>query len=154
MVSEKGIKANPKKIRTVMEMTSPKLVKEMQRLVGKLASLNRFISRFADKNLPYFNILRNVKDFKWIDECQAVLQELKKYLTSPPLLAKPKHGEPLFLYEEVSKDAMSSVLVREERCVQNWVYYVSKMLQGAEKRYLQVEKLALAFVTTTRKLRP
>ncbi|KAL2237582.1 UNVERIFIED_CONTAM: hypothetical protein Sindi_0949900 [Sesamum indicum] len=54
----------------------------------------------------------------------------------------------------VSGNAISSVLVREENRVQNPVYYVSKMLQGAESRYSIVEKIVLALVTTTRKLRP
>ncbi|KAL2247804.1 UNVERIFIED_CONTAM: Retrovirus-related Pol polyprotein from transposon [Sesamum indicum] len=82
------------------------------------------------------------------------LQELKEYLTKPPLLANPKEGETLFLYLGVSENAVSSVLVREEASNQNPVYYVSKMLQGAESRYSEMEKLALALVVTARKLRP
>ncbi|KAL2243317.1 UNVERIFIED_CONTAM: Retrovirus-related Pol polyprotein from transposon [Sesamum indicum] len=82
------------------------------------------------------------------------LQELKEYLTKPPLLANPKEGEILFLYLGVSENAVSSVLVKEEASNQNPVYYVSKMLQGAESRYSEMEKLALALVVTARKLRP
>ncbi|XP_011083378.1 uncharacterized protein LOC105165921 [Sesamum indicum] len=73
--------------------------------------------------------------------------------TRPPLLANPKDGEVLSLYLAVSENAVSSVLVREEGSNQNSVYYVSKMLQGAESRYSEMEKLALTLLVTARKLR-
>ncbi|KAL0400152.1 UNVERIFIED_CONTAM: Ribonuclease HI [Sesamum radiatum] len=70
------------------------------------------------------------------------------------LTANPKSVEVLFLYLAVSKEAVSSVLVREQEKNQNPVYCVSKLLQGAEKTYTQIEKLALALIVTARKLRP
>ncbi|KAL0355701.1 UNVERIFIED_CONTAM: hypothetical protein Sradi_4017000 [Sesamum radiatum] len=63
-------------------------------------------------------------------------------------------GETLYLYMAVSKSAVSSVLVRKEKREHHPVYYFSKVLQGAEPRYSQIEKLALSLVTTARKLRP
>ncbi|KAL5581545.1 hypothetical protein UlMin_013987 [Ulmus minor] len=82
------------------------------------------------------------------------LQDLKRYLTSPPLLSKPKDGEQLYIYLAVSEGAVSAVLVREEEGKQFPVYYVSKSLLDAETRYTQLEKLALALVMAARKLRP
>ncbi|KAL2240129.1 UNVERIFIED_CONTAM: Retrovirus-related Pol polyprotein from transposon [Sesamum indicum] len=154
MISERGIEANPEKIQAIMNLRSPNSVKEVQKLTGKIASLSRFISRSAGKSLPFFKVLRKPKNFAWTSECDQALQELKKYLTKPPLLANPKEGETLFLYLGVSENAVSSVLVREEASNQNPVYYVSKMLQGAESRYSEMEKLALALIVTARKLRP
>ncbi|KAL2240334.1 UNVERIFIED_CONTAM: Retrovirus-related Pol polyprotein from transposon [Sesamum indicum] len=113
-----------------------------------------FISRSVDRSLPFFKVLRKPKHFSWTPECDQALQELKEYLTKPPLLANPKEGETLMLYLGVSENAVSSVLVREEGGIQNPVYYVSKMLQVAESRYSDMEKLALALVVTARKLRP
>ncbi|KAL5574300.1 hypothetical protein UlMin_023897 [Ulmus minor] len=86
--------------------------------------------------------------------CEQALQDLKRYLTSPPLLSKPKDGEQLYIYLAVSEGAVSAVLVREEEGKQFPVYYVSKSLLDAETRYTQLEKLALALVTVARKLRP
>ncbi|KAL2235115.1 UNVERIFIED_CONTAM: Retrovirus-related Pol polyprotein from transposon [Sesamum indicum] len=154
MISERGIEANPEKIQAIMGLRSPSSIKEMQKLTGKIASLGRFISQSADRSLPFFKALRKPKSFAWTQECEQALQELKEYLTKPPLLANPKDGETLFLYLGVSENAVSSVLVREETNSQNPVYYVSKMLQGAELRYSEMEKLALALVVTARKLRP
>ena len=79
---------------------------------------------------------------------------MKKYLTSPLQLSKPKDGEQLYIYLTVSEGVVSAILVREEDGKQFPVYYVSKSLLDAETRYTQLEKLALALVTAARKLRP
>ncbi|KAL0449375.1 UNVERIFIED_CONTAM: hypothetical protein Slati_1493900 [Sesamum latifolium] len=154
MVSERGIEANPEKIEAIAKLQSPRTLKEVQQLTGKIASLSRFISKSADRSLLFFKSLGKAKEFKWIEECERALQELKHYLATPPLLVNPKQGDVLFLYLVVSEVAVSSVLVKQQEKDQNPVYYVSKMLQGAEKRYTQIEKLALALVVSARKLRP
>ena len=67
LVSQRGIEANPDKVRAIMEMTPPRNVKEVQSLNGKVAALNRFVSRATDKCLPFFRTLK--KSFKWTTEC-------------------------------------------------------------------------------------
>ncbi|XP_011101938.1 uncharacterized protein LOC105179973 [Sesamum indicum] len=154
MISERGIEANPEKISAIMNMRPPKSIKEVQKLAGKLASLNRFISRSADKGLHFFKILRGAAKFEWDKSSQEAFDALKRYLSSPPLLTKPRTGETLYLYLAISGNAVSSVLVRQENREHHPVYYVSRMLQGAESRYSQIEKLALSLITAARKLRP
>ncbi|GKV44734.1 hypothetical protein SLEP1_g51893 [Rubroshorea leprosula] len=80
--------------------------------------------------------------------------DLKSYLSSPPLLTKAVDGEILYLYLGISDEAISSVLVREEAKQQKPIYYISSVLHGAELRYPIAEKAALAVVTSARKLRP
>ena len=96
-------------------MASPKNKREVQRLTGRVAALNRFISRSTDKCLPFYDILRGNKKFEWSEECENAFQPLKQYLASPPILAKPVEGEPLFLYIAVSAMAVSGVLIKEDR---------------------------------------
>ena len=67
MVSHRGIEDNPKKVRAIMELSPSKTVKEVQSLNGKIAALNRFVSRATDKCLPFFRTLK--KSFEWTDEC-------------------------------------------------------------------------------------
>ncbi|GKV11423.1 hypothetical protein SLEP1_g22684 [Rubroshorea leprosula] len=162
MVSRRGIEDNPEKIKAVVEMEPPKSVKDMQRLTGRVAALHRFISKSADKCLPFFKIVRlaaqkdesgKQKKFAWNSECQAAFDELKSYLCSPPLLTKADDGEILYLYLGISDEAISSVLVREEGKQQKPVYYISSMLHRAEIRYSIAEKAALAVVISVRKLR-
>uniref|UniRef100_A0A2N9HLG9 Integrase catalytic domain-containing protein n=1 Tax=Fagus sylvatica TaxID=28930 RepID=A0A2N9HLG9_FAGSY len=112
MVSQRGIEANPDKIKAILEMQPPKSTKEVQRLTGRVAALNRFMSRSTDKCLPFFKTLK--KAFEWTDECQQAFEELKRYLTEPPLLSPSKQGEELYLYLAVSPTAVSSALIREE----------------------------------------
>ncbi|KAL2248228.1 UNVERIFIED_CONTAM: Retrovirus-related Pol polyprotein from transposon [Sesamum indicum] len=81
-------------------------------------------------------------------------KQLKDYLRRLPLLVNPRLEDTLFLYLAVSEHAVSSALVREENRIQNPVYYISKMLQGAELRYSMIEKLVLGLVVTARRLRP
>uniref|UniRef100_A0A2N9FPT8 Reverse transcriptase domain-containing protein n=1 Tax=Fagus sylvatica TaxID=28930 RepID=A0A2N9FPT8_FAGSY len=121
MVSQRGIEANPDKIKAILEMSPPTTVKEVQSLTGKAAALNRFVSRSTDKCLPFFKVLR--KAFQWTEECQRAFEELKVYLSSPPLLSPSKTGEELYLYLAVSSSAVSSALIREEERVQKPVPY-------------------------------
>ena len=58
MVIRRGIEINPDKIQDIMEMTPPKNIKEVQSLNGKIAALNRFMSRATDKCLPFFHTLK------------------------------------------------------------------------------------------------
>ena len=124
MVSHRGIEVNPAKVQAIMELEPPRTVKEVQSLNGKIAALSRFVSKAMDKCLLFFRTLRKL--FEWMDECQKAFEDLKKYLSSPPLLSPSKPGEELYLYIAVSQAAVSAVLVREEEGAQRPVYFVSR----------------------------
>ena len=128
-----------------MELTPPKTVKEVQNLNSKIVALNKFVSRVTDKCLPFFRTLG--KSFEWIEECQQAFEDLKAYLSSPPLLSPSKPEEELFLYLAVFPAILSAALVREKEGVQKPVYFTSRALRGAEERYPQMEKLTFALVT-------
>ena len=83
-----------------------------------------------------------------------MFEDLKAYLSSPPLLSPSKPEEELFLYLAFSLATINATLVREEKRVQKPVYYSSQVLQGAEERYPSMEKLAFALVTIAYKLKP
>ncbi|XP_077222201.1 uncharacterized protein LOC143856047 [Tasmannia lanceolata] len=153
MVSRRGIESNPEKIKAVVELTPPKTIREVQRLTGMVAALGRFISKSAERCLPFFNAVKGIKTAPWTEECQITFEELKQYLSSPPLLTKPEPGEELLLYLSISPMALAAVLVREEHNQQKPIYYVSKVLHDAETRYQRVEKLAYALIMAARKLR-
>ena len=90
---------------------------------GKIATLNRFVSKATDKCLPFFRTLR--KSFERTDECQMAFDNLKAYLSSPPLLSPSKPEEELYLYLAVSQATVSAALVREEEESQKPVYFTS-----------------------------
>ena len=132
-------------------MTSPKTVKEVQKLTGQIAALNRFVSRAIDKCLPFFKTLKQA--FAWTDECETTFQDLKRYLSNPPLLSPSKQEESLYLYLAVSETAVSAALIREENRKQLPVYYDSQAFQGAEFKYPRIEKIAFALIVASCKLR-
>ena len=101
-----------------------KTIKEMQSLNGKIAALNRFVSKATDKCLPFFRTLR--KSFEWMDECQKAFEELKKYLSSPLLLNPSKPGEELYLYLAILQAAVSATLIREEDGCKKPIYFISR----------------------------
>lgn len=135
-------------------MSPPKTIREVQELTGRVAALNRFMSKSADKCLPFFKTLKQAKNFAWTDKCQRAFELLKHYLAAPSLLAKPEVGDELQLYLAVSSSAISAVLVVEREKIQKPIYYVSRVLLDAETRYRKMEKLAYALVIAARKVRP
>ncbi|XP_074271450.1 uncharacterized protein LOC141595386 [Silene latifolia] len=132
MVTQRGIEASKEQIRAILQLESPQKLKDVQRLAGKVAALNRFISRASDRCKLFYDILRKSQKFEWTEEHEKAFAELKSYLSTPPLLAKSEQGEPLFLYLSVTEAAVSAVLVKEQEGVQHPVYYISKSLSPAE----------------------
>nr|KYP43464.1 Retrovirus-related Pol polyprotein from transposon 17.6 [Cajanus cajan] len=135
----------------IIDMRSPRNVKEVQRLAGRIASLARFLPCMADKSRPIMSLLKKARKFQWIEECELSFQEFKEMLAAPPLLSKQNHQSDLIVYIVVSKKPISVALV-QERKEQVPVYFVSRVLQEAENRYQQLEKTVLALVQAARRL--
>ena len=115
-------------------------------------ALNRFISRSVDRYRPFFQLLHKWKGFERTKECVSAFQQLKEYLSWPPIMSKPENEEVLFAYIAVASHVVSLVLVRIDDRVQRPVYYMSKSLHEAEVRDLPLEKTILVVVHATRKL--
>ena len=86
----------------------------MQKLIGMMAALNRFISQSTDKCRPFFHLLHKWKDFRWTKECVMAFEDLKQYFSSPPILSRPEKEEVLYAYLAVMDYAISLILVRNE----------------------------------------
>ena len=153
MVNQRGIKANPEKIKALFKMSLPKKPKEVMSLAGRMATLSRFVLWAINHYTPFFDMLKGSKRFKWIDKCEQAFQVLKEHLGRPSLLSKLIKGEKLYLYLVVSEEAVNTALVKEEEKVQLLVYYVNKRLLDAETRYLELEKFTMALVVASIKLR-
>jgi hypothetical protein len=113
LVSYRGIETNPEKIRMIEAMRPPARIKDVQKLTCCFTTLSRFISRLAEWTLPIFKLLRHFGPFVWTDKAEEAFQELKRYLTSPPVMVALEPGEPLMLYITATAEAMSMVLVAE-----------------------------------------
>ena len=152
MVTHRGIEVNPDQVKAINSLQPPRNPKEVQKLTGMTAALNRFISRSADRYRPFFLLMNKWKGFEWTEECALAFQQLKEYLSHPPIMSSPKMDKILFAYITVAPHAVSLVLIQVDSSVQRPVYYVSKSLHEAEIRYLPLEKAILAVVHGTQKL--
>lgn len=95
-------------------MAPLKNTKEIQRLTGRVASLNRFVSKVVERCLPFFDVLKKSSKFEWTMECQQAFDQLKVYLASPPLLVNPSNTKEIIVYLHVFKHALSAMLVKEK----------------------------------------
>ncbi|GMI95624.1 hypothetical protein HRI_003231700 [Hibiscus trionum] len=117
-------------------MAPPTNIKDIQKLNGIVVALNKFVSRLADKCLPFFKALRG--PFQRTKDCQEAFDHLKKYLASPPTLAAPKEGEILLMYLAVTNETIAAILVRQEVSNQRPEYHLCRVLQPVEMRYVRV----------------
>jgi len=98
IVSQCGIEANPKKVSAITRMGPIRDVKGVQKVTGYLAVLSRFISRLGEKALPLYWLLKKDERFSWTPEAEEAVNNLKKTLTSTPVLVPLQPAEPLLLY--------------------------------------------------------
>ncbi|GJT81877.1 reverse transcriptase domain-containing protein [Tanacetum coccineum] len=100
-VNTEGIMVCLNKVRAVLNLSSPKCLKDIQKLNGKLASLNRFLSKSAEKSLPFFKTLKKCtkkSDFQWTAEAEAAFKEMKKLITELQTLTAPMEKKELIVY--------------------------------------------------------
>src|SRR4051812_21807088 len=112
-VSQHGIEANPDKIKAIEKIEAPKRIKDVRRLAGCVAAKGRFISKSAERALPFFKILKKAGPMQWTPEAEAALQDLKRYLSSTPILVAPRPQEKLLLYLAATNQVVSAALVAE-----------------------------------------
>ena len=113
LVSTKGIEPNPDKISALCNMEEPETIRDVQKLTGRIATLNRFIPRSADRGLPFFKVLQSSQKFECCEQQREAFNSLKKYLQNMTKLTSPDPKETLLLYTSSSQKAVSAALVVE-----------------------------------------
>jgi len=157
IVSSEGIRANPDKTKAIMAMAEPSNRKEVKKLTGRIIAPNRFISKSGERSLPFFKVLWGGDKIEWGPEQSEAFRQLKSYIATNLVVTVPEPDTPLLLYVAASEHAVSAVLVHERNehkgVVQKPIYYVSKALLGAKLNYTEIEKIAYAVLSTSRKLK-
>nr|GEX73022.1 reverse transcriptase domain-containing protein [Tanacetum cinerariifolium] len=158
MVTFKGIRANPKKTKAIIDMQSPRTLKEMQSLSGKLDALKRFVSRSAKRSLPFFETLKDITkenkdEYSLTKSVEKAFQEMKKVIVELSLLTTPVKEETIYVYVAAATEAISAVLLTERKGKQCPIHYVSQTLNEAKRNYAPLEKLVLLLLHMSRRLR-
>ena len=154
IVSKRGIKVDSKKIRVILEMSASRTEKEIRGFLGRLQYISRFITKLTNICEPIFHLLRKNQPTIWNDDCQRAFEKIKECLLSPPVLVSPIPGCPLLLYFSVSDMALGYMLAQlDDSGNERAIYYLSKRMMEYECRYIMIERLCLALVWATRRLR-
>ena len=131
MVSASGVSMDPEKVEAVMSWERPKSVFEIHSFLGLVGYYRRFIENFSLLVAPMTRLTRKEVKFEWNDSCKKAFQELKRRLTSAPILTIPKRGRRYTVYCDASKDGLGCVLMQSRRVVA----YGSRQLKNHEQSY-------------------
>jgi hypothetical protein len=140
-------------------MKAPTCIRDVQKLTGCMAALNRFISKLEERGLPFFKLPKHQEKFVWTPEEDQALAQLKDFLSKPPVLTAPNKAEQLLLYLAATTHVVSTAIVVERHedghayPVQQPVYFVSEVLSESKARYQPLQKLLYAVLITSQKLR-
>ncbi|GJY27235.1 reverse transcriptase domain-containing protein [Tanacetum coccineum] len=115
-----------------------------------------FLAKSAEKSLPFFKTLKKCtkkSDFLWTEEAETAFKQMKEHIAKLPTLTAPEEQEELIVYLAASKEEVSAVLMMEREARQMPIYFVSRTLRGPEVNYTAIEKLVLALVHASKRLR-
>ncbi|GJV40994.1 reverse transcriptase domain-containing protein [Tanacetum coccineum] len=115
-IMKEGLKVFPDKMDAMLSLPSPKCLKDVQKLNGKLASLNRFLAKSVEKSLPFFKTLKKCtkkSDFNWTTEAEEAFKQMKQLIAEIPMLTAPMEKEELIVYLAATKETVSAVLMTE-----------------------------------------
>ena len=147
MVSKEGISVDPAKVEVVMRWERPKSVFEIRSFLGLAGYYRRFIENFSQIACPMTRLTRKGVSFDWNDKCEESFQELKKRLTTTPVLITPMSGEKYTVFCDASRVGLGCVLMQKGGVVA----YASRQLKKHEENY-PTHDLELAAVVFALKL--
>jgi hypothetical protein len=147
VISKGGIAVDPGKVKDVLDWVVPQTVKEVCSFLGLAGYYRRFIENFSKIAKPLTSLLEKGVDFSWTDERQKAFEELKKRLTTAPVLTLPDQSKRFTVYCDASRDGLGCVLMQEGRVIA----YASRQLRRHELNYL-THDLELAAVVHALKI--
>jgi hypothetical protein len=154
LVHEKGIEIGLKSQEAVRTMVPPTTQRELHQLIGKINFVRRFISNLSRHIEPFMELVK-IKandEFRWGAEQQWAFEEIKEYLSKPPMLVPPQQDRPFYVYLSVGDTSIASVVIQVHDGKQRVVFYLSRRMLDAETRYPDIEKLCLCLFFICTKL--
>lgn len=144
--SESGIQPDERLIKTIQNYPRPKTVKQIQSFLGLANYYRKFIKGFSNIAAPMNNLLKKDTKFLWTEKCEEAFENLKMALTSPPVLAFPDFDKGFDVICDASGYSLGAILEQEGRVV----YYASRTLNDAERKYSATQREMLAIVWATK----
>ena len=156
LVHNRGVEVDQNNVKAIISAKAPQNKKELQKFLGQVNYLRRFISNPVGKTRVFFNLikLKEVEEFKWEKQHQIAFDGIKGYPSKRPILMPPLKSWPLKLYLPTAKESIGCLLAQNNaEGHEQVVYYLSRVLNSIEIRYTPIEKLCLALYFACMKLR-
>ena len=131
LVSEEGIRVDPRKVEVIIEWKPPRNVTEVHSFLGLVGYYRRFVKGFSMTAAPMKDCSRKNVKFEWSEKCQVSFDKLKAFLTEAPVLTKPTYGKEYVIFSDASLNGLGCVLMQEGKVVA----YASRQLKPHEKNY-------------------
>ncbi|CAM8987102.1 unnamed protein product [Rhodiola kirilowii] len=154
VVSQKGMEVDEAKIDLITTLPYPSTVRDIQSFLGHAGFYRRFIKDFSKKALPLSTLLQKEVPFEFTDACEKAFDNLKKALTSTPIIQTPNWELPFEIMCDASDFAVGAVLGQKIEKKAGVIYYASRTLDPAQRNYSTTEKELLAVVFALEKFRP
>src|SRR3954469_26007348 len=117
VISSKGIAVNPERVQAVLEWTPPELVKKVRSFLGLASYCRRFIENFSKVAKPLTELLKKDKKFDWTPKCEESFRELKRRLTSAPVLAPPDTKKDFEFFCDASRQGLGCIIMQDRHVV-------------------------------------
>jgi hypothetical protein len=159
IVSQRGIEVNPSKIKAIEALELPTELRDVQKFAGCLASLSQFVSQLTEKVMPLYQLMKKTDHFIWSQRTNEAFKDLKRALSTAPILAVLAPREPMLLYIAATPRVVSMVIVVErteegkELPAQCLVYYLSEVLTLSKQNYPHYQKVVYGVYMAARKLK-
>lgn len=153
VISKNGIKANPKKLEVIKNYPIPQNVKKVQSFLGLCSYFRRYVRNFARISKPLSMLLKKEQPFLWTHLQQKSFEELKQALIDQVILSFPDFEQLFYVTTDASDIAIGAMLSQGELPNDKPIFFFSKVLNEAQKRYSTIEKELLAIVEAIKTFR-
>ena len=136
-----GIHVDPEKVKAIREFPQPKNITELQRLLGMLNQLAKFASELVSITAPLRALLRKDTQWSWGPTQEMAFQQIKKLLTSSPVLAHYSTQRETVIAADASNSGLGAVsFQKQDDGTRRPIYYISRSLSDTEQRYATIER--------------
>lgn len=150
VVGEHGLRADPDKIRAILEYPTPTSRKEVRRFIGTCSWFRRFIANFSTIASPLNRLTcsgKNAPKFVWNPEAESAFVKLKEALVTTPVLACPDFNLPFSVHCDASNFGIGAMLTQHQNDKEVVIAYMSKALNKNQQNYSTTERETLAVIT-------
>lgn len=154
IVGEKGLRVDPDKVKSILELPVPKNQKEVRQFCGTAGWYRRFIPNFASRMYPLTTLLKKRQKFDWNSEAQSAFEDIRSCLVSSPVLSCPDFNKPFTIACDASNVGVGAVLSQDADEGEVVVAYGSRTLSRQEQNYSTTERECLAVIWAVERFRP